>query len=122
MISFFEKEGINNIVWLPNSRKPLIKDFPNKEFANKFVFISRVIPQKGINEIIKAAEFLPNDYIIDIYGPIDDRHYSKDVFLNGKASYKGLLKPEEVVSTLLKYDVLLLPSYFDGEGYPGIII
>jgi len=122
MINFFEKEKIKSSVWLPNSRAPLIKDLSIKEYSKKFVFISRVIPQKGVNEIIKVAKSLPNDYEVDIYGPIDDRHYSDDFFKNNKATYKGLLHPDEVIPTLSKYDVLLLPSYFDGEGYPGIII
>ncbi len=122
MIEFFEKEKIKNIVWLPNSRKAITHQIKAKTFNKKFVFISRVIPEKGINEILNAAINLPKDYCIDIYGPIDDRHYEIDYFKNKRAVYKGLLHPDEVISTLSKYDVLMLPSYFNGEGYPGIII
>lgn len=120
MINFFESN--KNIVWLPNSRKPIIKKLNPKKFQRKFVFISRVIPEKGINEIIKTADQLPNDYIIDIYGPIDDRHYEENLFDDKRVTYKGLLSPKEVLNTLTSYDVLMLPSYFEGEGYPGIII
>jgi len=122
MIDFFKKEKINNIHWLPNSRKPILKKLSPKNFKKRFVFISRVIPEKGINEIIKAAINLPKDYCVDIYGPIDDRHYKGDFLNDKKATYKGLLHPEEVLSTLSSYDVLMLPSYFKGEGYPGIVI
>ena len=122
MIEFFKSENIKGIEWLPNSRKPIIKILKPKKFHKKFVFISRVISEKGINEIINAAINLPNDYCIDIYGPIDDRHYKIDFFKNKMAAYKGLLHPEDVLSTLSSYDVLILPSYFKGEGYPGIVI
>jgi glycosyltransferase involved in cell wall biosynthesis len=122
MIDFFKKENIKNIHWLPNSRKPISKNLTSKNFSKRFVFISRVIPEKGINELIKAAINLPNEYCIDIYGPIDDRHYKGDFFNDKKVNYKGLLIPEEVLNVLSSYDVLLLPSYFKGEGYPGIII
>ena len=33
-----------------------------------------------------------------------------------------MLRPDEIETTLLNYNGLLLPSYFEGEGYPGIII
>jgi glycosyltransferase involved in cell wall biosynthesis len=122
MIKYFKKKGLRNCIWLPNSRKPFTGVTPRKEFTNKFVFISRVIPQKGIDEIIKAANNLLEEYTIDIYGPIDDRHYNSDLFKVSKATYKGLLNPKDVMATLSNYDVLLLPSYFVGEGYPGIII
>lgn len=122
MIDFFEGENIKGIEWLPNSRKPIIKELKPKKFHKKFVFISRVIPEKGIIEIIKAANQLPKEYCIDIYGPIDDRHYKVDFFDNKKVTYKGLLNPNQVINTLSNYDVLMLPSYFEGEGYPGIVI
>ena len=35
---------------------------------------------------------------------------------------KIYLMIKEVLNTLTSYDVLMLPSYFEGEGYPGIII
>jgi|TARA_B110000211_G_C14044749_1_gene538395 glycosyltransferase involved in cell wall biosynthesis len=122
MIDFFKVKNIKNIVWLPNSRKPSIKELAPKKFHKKFVFISRVIPEKGIIEIIKAANQLPKGYCIDVYGPIDDRHYKADFFDTKKVTYKGLLNPNQVINKLSNYDVLMLPSYFEGEGYPGIII
>lgn len=122
LMSFFEKRDIQNAEWLPNARKPIHIKNIETIFEKKFVFISRVIPQKGISEIVKAAAMLPEDYFVDIYGPIDDRHYENSVFENSSVSYKGMLLPEEIETTLSKYNVLLLPSYFEGEGYPGIII
>ena len=122
LMSFFEAKNIKNVKWLPNARKPIHNKAKTKNFERKFVFISRVIPQKGINEIIEAAAKLPDGYLVHIYGPIDDRHYEKSVFKNATVTYKGTLLPHQIETTLSKYNVLLLPSYFEGEGYPGIII
>ncbi|MBL4710603.1 MAG: glycosyltransferase, partial [Flavobacteriales bacterium] len=37
--------------------------------------------------------------------------------------FKGILNGEkEILSTMKKYDVLILPTYYEGEGYPGVII
>jgi len=114
-------EPINkNTFWFPNVRnKPKI-DVETKIFSKRFVFISHVIKEKGIDEIVKVRKLLDDSYIIDIYGPIHDNKYSIEYFKENNISYKGLIKPKEVLNTLSKYDVLLLPSY--KEGYPGIVI
>ncbi|MEO1626915.1 MAG: glycosyltransferase family 4 protein, partial [Bacteroidota bacterium] len=39
-----------------------------------------------------------------------------------KDLYKGVLSKAEVLPTLREYDVLILPTYYGGEGYPGSII
>ncbi|MFA7448009.1 MAG: glycosyltransferase [Weeksellaceae bacterium] len=122
LIDYFESKGIVKGEWLPNARKPVLKENSEREFRKRFVFISRVIPDKGINEIIAAAEKLNSNYTIDIYGPIDERFSSESSFEGKKANYKGLLQPQEVLEVLNQYDVLLLPTWFGGEGYPGIII
>ncbi|MDP2686911.1 MAG: glycosyltransferase [Aequorivita sp.] len=122
LMIFFEKKDVKNAIWLPNARKPIPIKRTVSSFEKKFVFISRVIPQKGIMEIVQAASMLPKEYSIDIYGPIDDRHYETTVFKNSCVNYKGPLRPDEIETILSKYNVLLLPSYFEGEGYPGIII
>lgn len=121
LVNYF-KEFNNNIVWLPNARKPQEKVRKDKKFNKRFIFISRIVPQKGINEIIKASEILSTEYTIDLYGPIDNRWYTQDFLDGSRVSYKGVLKPEEISEILIQYDVLLLPTYFEGEGYPGIII
>ena len=109
-----------NTFWFPNVRnKPKIEK-NNTIFSKKFVFISHVIKEKGIDEIIEARKYLPEEYTIDIYGPIHDLKYSDKLFTENKIAYKGALKSSEVLLTLAKYDVLLLPSY--KEGYPGIVL
>ena len=39
-----------------------------------------------------------------------------------RASYGGVLSPSEIPAVVVAHDVLLLPSYFTSEGYPGVIL
>lgn len=121
-IDYFKKLGVKNIQWLPNAREKQIDFLEDKVYSKKFVFISRVIREKGVEEIIKAAKQLDSSYTFDVYGPIDHRYFDVKEFENSNVNYKGELQPHEVDGVLKKYDFLLLPTYFSGEGYPGIII
>lgn len=109
-------------LWLPNSRKRKNAQIEQKKFSKRFVYISRVVPQKGVDEIVAVAEKLSEDYKVDIFGPLDSKYYKPTFFENKKVNYLGLIEPKDVMSTLENYDVILLPSYFEGEGYPGILI
>ena len=118
----FGKSFNKNTFWLPNTREKL-NVTSNKSFNKKFVFISQVKNTKGIIEILKAKNMLPVDYVIDIFGPILKSELElgemESVF---SKSYNGVLNHNEVKNKLSDYDVLLLPTYHEGEGYPGIIL
>jgi len=63
---------------------------------------------------------LDETYIIDIYGPLLYDNFVEEDFKFRRISYKGVLKPNQVLKKLNEYDIVILPSY--KEGYPGIII
>lgn len=106
----------------PNCRKPSNLIFkPN--FKKRFVFISRMEEVKGVDHLMNVADTLPEEYTIHLYGPLINEKYNDANYFKGrKAQYRGALKTEEVLSTLREYDVLILPSYWKNEGYPGIIV
>ncbi|MEM1326656.1 MAG: glycosyltransferase family 4 protein [Bacteroidota bacterium] len=106
--------------WLPTSRYQPAETKKSNDFQKRFVFISHIKSTKGIDEILAVKKQLPDDFIIDLYGPIKEEKYT--CLLQGATCYKGSLKKEEVAEVLSQYDVLLLPTYHEGEGYPGIII
>ncbi len=113
----------DKIIWLPNSRFPSKQPIDlTKSFSKTFAYISRIIPQKGIDEIIRAAKELPKDYKVVAYGFIDKRYYHTNPFTGTRVEYKGVLRPEKVSVVLQNIDVILIPTYYEGEGYPGIII
>lgn len=127
-INFFETKYLvdffipfnKNTFWFPNVRQKQVAS-NTKVYRKRFVFISQLFASKGVDEILKASDLLPQEYIIDLYGPLHGT-YSLSYFEGYRANYKGSLKPDQVLSTLEQYDILLLPTYYHGEGYPGIVI
>lgn len=121
LVAFFQP--INpNTHWFPNVRKHLEFTPEVKTFSKRFVFISQVREDKGIDEILQASNQLDESYTIDIYGPIIDEKYTPEYFKKFQAVYRRSLQAHEVVPVLNTYDVLLLPTFYKGEGYPGIIV
>jgi glycosyltransferase involved in cell wall biosynthesis len=115
-----------NTYWFPNVRSfPFLESLRSetlKQFENRFVFISHIRKEKGVDEILKVKKMLGNKIHIELYGPV--LNYTCPAGYEGifKDVYKGALRSEEVVSVLSRHNVLLLPTFWEGEGYPGIII
>ena len=127
--------GYPNAVYVPNSKpvvfKPMLKEHnPKQPF--RFVFLSRIHPDKGCDDIIKSTLALNNEgnqnrFEVDFYGPLFDTY--KESFMNQIESvpninYKGFLNLTETegYETLSEYDAMLFPTYWEGEGFPGIIL
>ncbi len=105
--------------WFPNVRRKVEREQKKLgTFSKKFVFIGQIRKSKGVMEIVEVFKNLDSSYTIDFYGPIFDEELRESII----NSYKGVLPPEDVTKTLCKYDVLLLPTFHTGEGYPGIVI
>jgi glycosyltransferase involved in cell wall biosynthesis len=119
MVRYFEDLGIKTY-WFPNSRQTQVTE-ERKAFNNKAVFISRVTKNKGIEDICRAKKNLNKQMTLDVYGPLD-KEYTANYFDQFDINYKGVLNDDKVIETLNNYDLLVLPSYHDGEGYPGIVI
>ena len=119
LVEFFQTMNPNTY-WFPNVRNRLVEPNLPRKFHKRFVFISHVIREKGIREIIEAVAQLDSSYQVDIYGPLMHGQFEKKDFNNTCVNYKGALPSDRVLSTLNQYDVVLLPSY--KEGYPGIVI
>jgi glycosyltransferase involved in cell wall biosynthesis len=83
--------------------------------------VGHVKATKGIYEIIEAAEMFDSNVVVDIYGPLDEG-VSDSAFRGGNVHYKGQLDSAQVISTMRQYDGLLMPTYYVGEGYPGVIL
>lgn len=113
--------GVVRTKWFPTNR-PRGALLENNEECRRFVYVGQVRPSKGAFELVSAAERLPESATLDVYGPFLDG-IDESLFQRGaRAEYKGILDPGEVVATLRKYDVLVLPSKARSEGYPGVIL
>lgn len=135
MVRELNKLGLDNVVCVPNF-KPV--DYVRKEGVKegngvfRFVFLSRVHPDKGVKEIVEACKKLnilgySDKYCVDFYGPFDTEYqveFNALIEPYDNVDYKGYLNlmNDSGYDTLSTYDVMLFPTYWDGEGFPGIAI
>lgn len=125
--------GFNNVYQLNNFR---INSFKNKgkvlrenhDFI-RLVYMGRVHKLKGINVLFKLENRLLelglDNFVIDIWGPIhiefkDEFHHT---ILNHKnIAYKGVLELNNIYNFLSDYDIMLFPTKYFTEGFPGSIL
>ena len=135
MATELNEMGYANAVYVPNSKpvvfKPTLQN-RNPEKPFKFVFLSRVHPDKGCDDIISSVKALnleggQNRFEVDFYGPLFDSY--KKSFLSqieniANISYRGFLNLTETkgYEMLSEYDAMLFPTFWKGEGFPGIIL
>lgn len=135
MLNDLTAMGFSNVINIPNFKKiEYVPPFKDKSLngVRKFVFLSRVHPDKGIPEIFSAVKSLNENgykdkFIVDFYGAIEPSYkdeFEHEISLFENINYKGFLnlKQNEGYDILSTYDVMLFPTYWDGEGFPGIFI
>lgn len=139
MITELEEAGVMNAKFVSNF-KP-INYYPDLTECQKkrdesgkirFVFMSRIMFDKGCDYIIKAVEELnkkglQEKFIVDFYGKVDAPYkkiFEPKVESISNVTYKGLLdlKSSAGYDTLATYHAMLFPSFWRGEGFAGIFI
>ena len=139
MIKELTDAGVRNAKFVSNF-KP-ISYYPDLETALKkrhesrvirFVFLSRIMPDKGCDYILTAIEELNKNgykekFIVDFYGKIDAPY--KNIFVENikkleNAQYHGLLdlRTNEGYDILSTYHTMLFPTYHPSEGFAGVFI
>lgn len=97
----------------------------------RFVFLSRIIPEKGCDTIINAVKMLnetrKEKFIVDFWGPFEssyEKEFLDQIETLDNVEYKGFLdlRNQKNYDVLAEYDAMLFPTYWQGEGFPGIII
>lgn len=117
--------GLERVEWFPTSRPlsaPGCLPGQVKTTCKRFVFLGHIRATKGITELIAAADRLPEDVSVHVYGPFYDG-LNENIFSPCKrVQYCGVVEPDTVPEVLSRHDALLLPTYYEGEGYPGVIL
>jgi glycosyltransferase involved in cell wall biosynthesis len=102
-----------------------------KEESDDFriVFLGHITRLKGPLFLLKAIKLLPepiNQQVnCDFYGPIHDDirdEFLKELETTPNAHYCGVAEPGTGPQLISGYDALVLPTYYDTEGHPGVII
>ena len=126
--------GYMNVIHIPNFKK--ITYIPEKSTETsvpfRFVFLSRIIPEKGCDLIMEATrrinkEIGEDKFLVHFYGKVDDSYESqflKTINEIPNAEYKGFLNLADVSNydVLASYYAMLFPTFWKGEGFPGILI
>ena len=126
--------GIMSVDVVPNFKK--ISELPKIDKLNDgkvhFIFISRIRPEKGVSYILDVAGKLNekgyrDKYVIDFYGDIE--HSYESVFTErvndiDNVQYRNTidLSNWDNYKSIAKYHYMLFPTYWKGEGFPGVII
>lgn len=123
--------GCTNVHYVPGCRPlprfPLLPRTYSEEL--RLIFMSHIRQEKGPLILLEALCVLAQEnnakVTCDFYGPIfeEDR---KEFFhrLEGTRGvrYCGMAKMETASRLIAAYDALVLPTWFMGEGHPGVII
>ena len=95
----------------------------------ELVYVGHIREEKGVFDLLESMRLLDGDSpgVFDcvFYGPIYSEAYerfTREIAACGNVSYGGILQPEQVVSTIKKFDVFVFPSFYKGEGHPGVLI
>lgn len=127
--------GLDAIV-LPNFKQmDYLPKLPERatDGVVKFVFMSRMNEKKGVNMIIDCVHKLnqygfDGKFSVDFYGAFEDKAYQKEIMKSiscmPNVKFKGILNlcEHDGYETLAKYTVMLFPTFWPGEGFPGVLI
>lgn len=127
-------EGLKQVVYLPNFKDlSLSKEkccFEDLSEKLQCVFFSRIDPLKGTDIILDSLEsdrLKDKNIHVDFYGPVLDGY--KDTFMPriermSNVNYCGLLNffDGSGQKILTKYHLALFPTFWPGEGFPGVVV
>lgn len=135
MARALEKQGLRNVEVVPNFRRferqaELCLKPERDEASLKTCFYSRVLREKGIEDAMEAVR-LANQaagqarVTLDIFGPVDRgyrRRFTRLLLKYPEHRYHGALSPTNPYQTLEAYDLMLFPTFYEGEGFPGAVV
>lgn len=123
-----EEQGFKNIRIFPNCRSGENVCEPKPvEQKIKYVYFSRICQEKGMDEIMQAVDACNGSWSLDLYGEVSTEYKSRfEEFIakHPEVKYHGVFDSTNgnVYQELNKYDAMLLPSKWKGEGVPGTLV
>lgn len=122
---------LKNVSYLPNFRTlgipPSFSKGQAKQDTKKFIYLSRIIPSKGVGDLVETANALLEEglaFSLDIYGPVrqGDRDWFENIkkIADANISFKGELQ-DKIIEKISEYDYFVFPTK-SSEGMPGVIV
>lgn len=124
--------NFRNVLTFPNFRlHTFIPSFSQNPETFKIVYMARIFREKGVDTVFRLAAYVQKTYgnkhpiSIDFFGPIQEdesEYFHTELEKFDFVSYKGVLEPEQIYTTLNQYDLLVFPTRYSDEGFPGTIM
>jgi len=126
-----EKYNFENVISFPNFR---VHNFTPTFIQNRdnfrIVFMARISRMKGLDIIFRLAEYIESlqlhsrPIIIDFYGLLesDEDYFRSNIKKYSFISYNGILEPDQIYNVLTGYDLMVLPTRYYTEGFPGSVL
>lgn len=130
MVKELEEMGLENVEYMPNM-KPIVnvKGIKKNDLVN-YVFLSRIIEEKGCLLITECCLELnkkgyQDKYTVSFYGDASEEPRILDIINDiPNVQYKGILdlKTQEGYDELSSYSIFLFPTFYPNEGFPGVLM
>lgn len=111
---------------LPQQMKYMPKPVEKSEDGLRIIFLSRISRKKNLDYAIKILQNVSERVQFDVYGTMEDEKYYDKCLKEVKKlpahvifTYKGEVKPENVIEVFSGYHVFLFPTL--GENYGHVI-
>ncbi len=119
-----------NSHYLPGYRQPPLALLPKHDGPGlRLVFLSQIVREKGPFLLLDAVQQIAREGEInvscDFFGPVlaDDRtEFFDRVAVTPGARYCGVVEAGKGSMLMSAYDALAFPTFYAGEGHPGVII
>lgn len=124
----------DNTYVMPNFKKfnPIkLEDYIKFEKPYKVCMVSRINYLKGVESAINVVNRINEDYKekvieLDIFGPVE-KDYSERLYAlvnkyNTFVYYKGIIDYDKIPEVIKDYFLLLFPTKYYTEGFPGTIL
>lgn len=135
MVEQLKTSGLRDVRYISNFRQVIC--VPKKSSTRmtekiRFVFMSRIMEEKGVGEILTSVarlngEGLQERFNVDFYGRMDGKYqqeFEQTVATLSNVQYHGMLdlRSSGGYDTLASYDAMIFPTYHLSEGIAGAIV
>ncbi len=117
--TYFSRQNIENT---GSSQAKEALNLPEGAFI--YVFVGRLVEDKGIHELIEAFLGLPEQAVLILVGPFEDERepvnegVKQEILQNPRIKHVGFQK--DIRPFLAMADVFVFPSY--REGFPNVVL
>ena len=126
LVNYFRNVKSENTIWFSNYTRniPSLPVKLERKVCKRYVFLGRIVKEKGIDLLLDAVPLLSDEVQIDLWGPLCNGYTRDEISVrgNGKVRYCGIMTKGEVFNKLWEYDSVIFPTLFTTEGYPGAIL